>query len=172
VSRVARGRLLDQGDIILFPRSVPICSNRYTYPPPLSTSRVYLHRSILNDDPSTTAAAGGGSRVTASIPRSDRLSSHGPVEEGGASSPGTHRGPFSPEPQHGSCDNLVGSSGRAARHDLILRQTKDIIFINKPAGVEVQGPAGDSIEALMRRGELSLDPSDDLKCVTDHDESG
>ena len=50
------------------------------------------------------------------------------------------------------------------RNDLILMHTKEIIFINKPAGIDVQGPEPDSIEALMNRGELSLNPSDNLKC--------
>ena len=52
------------------------------------------------------------------------------------------------------------------RKDLILKHTKEIIFINKPAGIDVQGPEPDSIEALMNKGELSLNPSDNLKYDT------
>ncbi|GAX75542.1 hypothetical protein CEUSTIGMA_g2985.t1 [Chlamydomonas eustigma] len=46
----------------------------------------------------------------------------------------------------------------------ILKHNDDILFINKPAGVSMQGPHKDSIEALFH-GPLKLHKNDDLKLV-------
>jgi 23S rRNA-/tRNA-specific pseudouridylate synthase len=56
----------------------------------------------------------------------------------------------------------------AIRRQLILNWNSNFIFINKPAGLEVQGgqPGGQpSLKGLIDSGVFNLDPDDDLKLV-------
>ena len=138
VSRVARGRLLEEGDVILFPRDALGDAGHASPPTPHQSGEV----------------SGNTKRSVASHQSSPRLTMASPAEAGWDTRPAARSGPPVAVAR-------AGLSFAGARR-LILEHTEDIIFVNKPAGVDVQGPSTDSIEALMA-GPLKLSPSDDLK---------
>ena len=130
VSRVARGRLLEEGDVLLFPRDALDATGHAGSP---ATS----HQS--------GEGAGKAKRSISSHQSLPRLPVVSPAAAGWDTGPAARAGP-----------------PIAWARRLILEHTEDIIFVNKPAGVDVQGPNPDSIEALMA-GPLRLSPLDDLK---------
>ena len=86
---------------------------------------------------------------------------------GGNPSPGKERerskdsssSPNSDPPVSTSSSPSGPTAPRGVR-DILLR-TDDIIFLNKPVGVNVQGPDADSIEANL--ASLKMSPADDIK---------
>lgn len=135
VSRVPRGRLLQQGDVILFPKSALGDVQR--------ASSLTSHQSGAGAR--EKRQRGPRSVAASSLQSLQRPPGSLPAEDGRGTGPAARAGPA-----------LAGA------RRLILEHSEDIIFVNKPAGIDVQGPSADSIEALMA-GPLKLSPSDDLK---------
>jgi 23S rRNA-/tRNA-specific pseudouridylate synthase len=64
--------------------------------------------------------------------------------------------------------DLSSEEAEVIRKQLILNWTSHFVFINKPAGLEVQGGQSGgqpSLKGLIDSGVLNLDPDDDLKLV-------
>ena len=158
VSRVPRSRILEEGDVILYPKSMLGSGSEQMLLAAPSKTNVKGSREESERRMESGAKKAGNHRLNPA----GWLDQLNPEDPGGAGQGNHSVTPTVRSPATSSASTSSSPRRSALPPPLrVLCRTDDIVFINKPAGVSVQGPDGDSVEALM--GSLRTTPSDDLK---------